>query len=108
MAFPQGSVLGPALHCVYTKPTGDIVARHGMQYHCYADDTQIYLTVERDETILAALKKVELFITEVAAWLSKNLLKLNIEKSEAIVFFPTKQRDSLSADKFNLHRVYAI
>ena len=38
---PQGSVLGPTLYCMYTKPIGDIVARLGMQYRCYADDTQI-------------------------------------------------------------------
>ena len=62
---PQGSVLGPTLHCMYTKPIGDIVARHAMQYHCYADDTQIYITVERDESIVAALTKLELCIAEL-------------------------------------------
>ena len=70
----QGSVLGLTLYCMYTKPIGDIVARRGMQHNCYADDTQIYLTVERDESIVAALTKVELCIAEVAAWLTKNLL----------------------------------
>ena len=64
---PQGSVLGPTLYCMYTKPIGDIVARRGMQYHCYADGTQIYLTIERDESTVAALKKVELCIAEAAA-----------------------------------------
>ena len=96
--IPQGSVLGPTLYCTYTKLIGDVVARHGMQYHCYADDTQIYLTAERDESIVAALKKVELCVAEVAAWLTKNLLKLNREKFKAIVFFPAKQRDSPPAD----------
>ena len=43
--------VGGTLHCMYTKPIGYIVARHGMQ---------IYLTVERDESIVAAMKKVEL------------------------------------------------
>ena len=85
---------------MYTKPIGDIVAIHGMQCHCYADNTQIYLTVERDESIVAALKKVEMCVAEVAAWSTKNLLKLNREKSEAIVFFPAKQRDSLPADVY--------
>ena len=67
-----------------------------MQYHCcYADDTQIYLIVERDGS-----KKLELCVAEVAAWLTKKLLKLNTEKSEAIVFSPAKQRDSLPVDVY--------
>ena len=49
---------------------------------------------------MAALKKVELCIAEVAAWLTKNRLKLNREKSEAIVFFPPKHRDSLPVDVY--------
>ena len=36
--LPQGSVLGPILCCIYTRPIGDIVARHDLQYYCYADD----------------------------------------------------------------------
>ena len=39
-------------------------------------------------------------MAEVAAWLTKNQLKRNRKKSEAIVFFPAKQRDSLPADVY--------
>ena len=59
---------------------------------------------------MAALEKVELCVAEVAAWLNKNLLKFNREKSEAIVFFPAKQRDSLPADVYITvagHRIQA-
>ncbi len=71
-----------------------------MEHHCYADDIQIYLTVERDESIVAALAKVELCVAEVAAWLTRNQLKLNTEKSEAIVFSPAKKRGSLPANVY--------
>ena len=83
---PQGSVLGPILYCIYTKPIGRIITRHGMNHHCYADDLQIYLAVDRDESIVTALAKVELCVAEVAAWLTNNNLKLNMAKSEVIIF----------------------
>ena len=99
---PQGSVLGPILYCIYTKPIGRIITRHGMNHHCYADDLQIYLAVDRDESIVTALAKVELCVAEVAAWLTKinNNLKLNMEKSEVIMFSSAKKRDSLPADLY--------
>ena len=43
---PQGSVLGPKVYCVYTRPVGDIVRRHGLSCHTYADDTQIYFSLQ--------------------------------------------------------------
>jgi len=43
---PQGSVLAPNNYCMYTKPVGEIIKRHNIKYHCYTDDTQVYMTLK--------------------------------------------------------------
>ncbi|KAI0236788.1 hypothetical protein LSAT2_012687 [Lamellibrachia satsuma] len=40
--MPQGSVLGPVLFTLYTGPIGQIVRRHRLDFHLFADDSQLY------------------------------------------------------------------
>ena len=40
----QDSVFGPILFTIYTVPIGDICRRHQVEFHLYADNTQIYLS----------------------------------------------------------------
>jgi len=50
----QGSVLSPLLFIIYVADLVDIVGRHGVTLHSFADDTQLYLHCHRDDTTAAA------------------------------------------------------
>ena len=36
--------------CIYCSPVADIIAQHGVQYHQYADNTQLHLAMRADNT----------------------------------------------------------
>ena len=85
---PQGSVLGPVIFTLYTTTMQRIFRRHGVHYHKYADDIQLYASYnpavpgDQAETV----RQLTDCIREVRRWMTLRMLKLNDDKSEMIIF----------------------
>ena len=90
---PQGSVLGPIAFIMYTAQLENIVRRHGLSYHKYADDMQIYGDFDpaSDADRQCTQQQLEECLTEIRAWMLSYMLKINDDKTELMVFMNPQQ-----------------
>ncbi len=80
---PQGSVLGPLL---FMLPLGNIIRKHGVSFHCYADDNWLYISLRPGET--HQIEKLMECIVDIKKWMTSNFLLLNSEKTEVLIIGP--------------------
>ncbi|KAI2645720.1 putative RNA-directed DNA polymerase from transposon BS [Labeo rohita] len=91
---PQGSVLDPSSspYTVYSTSLGPIIQAHGFSYHCYADDTQPYLSFQPDDPTVflgddpTVAEWISGCLADISAWMKEHHLQLNLAKTELLVF----------------------
>ena len=56
----------------------------GVQYHFYADDSQIYITFGINNAA-AAINKIEEVVSIICTWMAETLLCINEDKTEMLL-----------------------
>lgn len=80
---PQGSVLGPLLFILYFAPLEDVIKSHGLDFMMYADDTQLYITMNPDSRH-SAINNLEQCIIDIQSFFLENRLSCNPSKTEIV------------------------
>ena len=85
--LPQGSIVGPIGYSIYTLPVGNIIRHHCINYHLYADDTQLYISFNPKipGDLVVALYRLQSCISDIRNWMLVNKLKLKDAKTEFFI-----------------------
>ena len=79
------------MYTMYTRQLSDVIKKHDVIHHNYADDTQIYIhSDDNPEAHREATDKLKRCIADICEWMESNALKLNEEKTEYIIFSRSK------------------
>ncbi len=76
---------------MYTLALAEIPKNHGIPYHFYSDDGQIYImfdlpTDDNPHTLTIATKKIEACVNEMRLWLAIHMLLCSDDKTELMLF----------------------
>ncbi|KAL9978241.1 hypothetical protein ACROYT_G015736 [Oculina patagonica] len=90
---PQGSCLGPLLFVVYASKIFEIVQAHLPDAHCFADDTQLYLSFNPNSPTdqAEAVCTMERCISDLRKWMYQDKLKINDDKTEFLIIGSRQQ-----------------
>ena len=98
MAYHRAQFSAP--FCFYsTQSLAQIIARHSVSHSEFADDSQLYNSVPREQ-LDSLLSSMQSCVDDVKFWMTQNKLQLNEGKTEALLIDPQNSANLPLSSKF--------
>ena len=98
---PQGSCLRPLLFTIYASKLFDVIKVHLPTVHCYADDTQLYVSFSPNKSTgqCKAVTAIQLCVDDIRNWITNDKLLLNDDKTEFLMIGTKQQLAKVNVDR---------
>ena len=87
-------MLGPVLSILYTAPLSDVMDSHSVLHHSFADDTQLQKSAPPQQ-VNELIQSMQQCVHDVKSWMIHNKLKLNDEKTDALIISTLRISNSI-------------
>ena len=77
------------LFILYTQPLFNLVGKHAVNHHAFADDSQLY-KISTLDTIHQSIETLQNCTTDVKSWMTANKRLLNDNKTEAMIILSNR------------------
>ena len=104
---PQGSILGPLLFILYINELASL-EEFGITIHSYADDTTLYIGLNPKLEFYIVVEKLKNYLHKINLWMSKNFLKLDVNKTQLLVCKKKRLLDTYQPHILNLKNTLNI
>ena len=88
---------------LYIQPLSNLIKRHYLSVHLFADDIQIE-TSFLPQHVHGAISSVETCISDVIYWMIENKLQLDDKKTECLLICPNKCTQYLNSTSLSFGR----
>ena len=97
---PEGSCLRPLLFTIYVSKLLDVIKVHLPTVHCYADDTQMYMSFNPIISTgqFEAVTAIQHFVDDIRNWMTNDKLLLNDDKTEFLMISAKQQLAKVNID----------
>ena len=97
---PQGSCLGRLLFTIYASKLFDIIKVHLPTVHCYADDTQLYVSCSPNKSTgqFEGVTAIQHCADVIRNWMTNDKLLLNDDKIEFLMISTRRQLAKVNID----------